>query len=69
MLRSRGLWLAGVTAAVLVSTPVSVVGAQPAAEPLRVVSSRPQTVSGDTALVQLTVPDGARWKARLNGRA
>jgi hypothetical protein len=35
---------------------------------LRVISSRPDTVSGDDALVQLTAPKDSKWVALLNGQ-
>jgi Tannase-like family of unknown function (DUF6351) len=35
---------------------------------IRVISSRPDAVSGDEALVQLSAPAGARWSAEIDGR-
>src|SRR5687768_15994665 len=35
---------------------------------VRVVSSRPDTVSGDEALIEARVPNESNWHAQLNGR-
>jgi len=63
----KGLWilLAGVPCAMAYGASVS-----PANEALkvRVVSSRPDTVSGGSVLIQLKVRTGLKWRTNLNGR-